>query len=104
MPTPAHTSRVYPWPQRAESALSIARVSRAEEVEQLFAKEFDPSRPPRSQPYKQGVRAILEYKLAGKPLPKLPFALGTVEADAYFAGQNEGRDIVRAILLEKQQA
>lgn len=64
-----------------------------EEVERLLKQTFGSGRDPRSEPYKRGVRAIFKYKLLGKPLPQLPFVLGTAEADAYFSGQNEGRAI-----------
>jgi hypothetical protein len=94
MPTPAHTSRVYPWPKRAESALSTARLSRAQEVDQLFNKEFFPGRSPRSAPYRQGVRSVLDFHIADIAFPPLPWPEGTAEADAFFAGQNEGWEIV----------
>jgi hypothetical protein len=63
-----------------------------------MAKAFDVPRDPRSLPYRDGVRAILARKLIGTPLPALPHPLGSAEADAYFSGQDEGRDIARRIL------
>jgi hypothetical protein len=65
-------------------------------VDELMAEAFATGRDPRSQEYKAGVRAILECRLNGEPLPA-PYALGTVQADAYFAGQNEGESIWRAL-------
>ena len=63
------------------------------EIDSLMSQVFGSGRGPRSEPYRQGVRSILAYRLAGAPLPKLPYDLGTAEADAYFAGQGEGRQI-----------
>jgi hypothetical protein len=65
-------------------------------VDDLMAEAFAPGRDPRSAEYKAGVRAILERKLNGTALP-LPYALGTVQADAYMAGWDEGNAIWRAL-------
>ena len=70
----------------------------------LMRKAFDVPREARSQQYMQGVRAILELKLSGNPLPAAPYALGTCQADAYFSGQDEGHTIARAKLAEQVAA
>jgi hypothetical protein len=67
-------------------------------VEELMAEAFAPGRDPRSQEYKTGVRAILAWRINGVPLEMPPpFALGSAQADAYFAGQDEGKAIWRAL-------
>ena len=65
------------------------------EIERLMTTAFFLGRYARSEEYRLGVRAILAYKLAGEPLPPLPYQLGSCEADAYFAGQDEGRGILK---------
>lgn len=70
----------------------------AADVDRLMAETFNVSRDPRSLPYRDGVRAILERKLIGTPLPALPYPLGSAEADAYFSGQDEGRGIALRVL------
>jgi len=65
-------------------------------VDYLMAEAFAPGRDPRSQEYKAGVRAVLAWRINGVPLPT-PYALGTVQADAYFSGQDEGHRIWRAL-------
>ena len=57
----------------------------------VFDKAFEPGREPRSDAYKQGVLACLRVRIDGMELVKCPFPAGTAEADAYYAGVNEGR-------------
>ncbi|MFC5550748.1 hypothetical protein [Massilia aerilata] len=64
-------------------------------VEQLFRAAFDRPRDPRSAEYKEGVRAILVYRIKGG-LTRCPYAMGTASADAYYAGTDEGHRIWRA--------
>lgn len=63
-------------------------------VDALMVRTFHESRDLRSEQYKQGVRAILNLRLRGIALPPLPYRLGTTEADAYFSGQDEGKQIM----------
>ncbi|CAN7774966.1 hypothetical protein [Paraburkholderia hospita] len=65
-------------------------------VDELIAKAFAPGRDPRSAEYKAGVRAMLEKRLNGQPLP-MPYAQGTAQCDAYFASWDEGSAIYRAL-------
>jgi hypothetical protein len=60
-----------------------------------MAEAFFVGRDPRSDQYRQGARSILVHRLRGSALPAIPYRLGTPEADAYFAGQDEGRAIAR---------
>jgi hypothetical protein len=63
-------------------------------VDELMAKAFAPGRDPRSAEYKAGVRSILAWRLNSVPLA-MPYALGSTQADAFFAGQDEGKAIWR---------
>lgn len=67
----------------------------ADDIDRLMAKAFFVGRDPRSAQYRQGVRSILEHRLAGTPLNEVPYRMGTAEADAYFVGQSEGHAIAR---------
>lgn len=62
----------------------------------LFARAFNCPRDLRSDEYKAGVFDILAAKFAGKSAPPIPYELGTAQADAYFAGGQEGLGIWRA--------
>lgn len=70
-------------------------------VEQLFEQAFPVggTRDPRSAPYKEGVRAVLAFRIDGTKIP-LPYRLGTAEADAHFAGCDEGHMLWRKAVDE----
>jgi hypothetical protein len=79
-------------------------------VEQVIAAAFPPSRTPRSAPYRDGVRAVLRYRALGRRIV-IPHAVGTAEADAFFAGVDCGHHLWReqaqaqhAALLKRQAA
>lgn len=60
----------------------------------VFDKAFQPGREPRSEAYKQGVMWCLRARVDGVGhTNKCPYAVGTAEADAYFAGIAEGREL-----------
>ena len=61
---------------------------------QLYEKAFHKTRDPRSEAYKAGVLDTLNFKESGSEL-KHPFAPGTAESDAWFAGNQEGYNIWR---------
>lgn len=61
-------------------------------IEQLMRNAFAPGRAPRSNEYKEGVRAVLNQRFVGKPLA-CPHKAGTASFDAFFAGVDEGRSI-----------
>jgi hypothetical protein len=69
-----------------ETAMTIAT--------QLYEKAFHSTRDPRSEVYKAGVLDTLNFKESGSKLPH-PYPLGTVEADAWFAGNQEGHSLWR---------
>ena len=58
----------------------------------LMAAAFDRPREPRSDAYKAGVRAKLSHAFDNVTIA-MPYAPGTAEADAFFAGEDEGRAI-----------
>ncbi|HEU0201844.1 MAG TPA: hypothetical protein VFR86_15600 [Burkholderiaceae bacterium] len=66
-------------------------------AQKLLAEAFTRPRDPRSNEYKAGVRAALEFRLAGVAID-IPYPLGTAQADAFFSGLQEGHAIWRAYL------
>jgi hypothetical protein len=52
---------------------------------QLFNKAFHSTRDPRSEAYRAGVMATLNFKESGSKL-KHPYELGSAKSDAWFAG------------------
>lgn len=80
---------------------AAAAVSPEHMLDQLMARAFNRPRTLRSAEYRYGTRAYLEGKFFGRPTTS-PFADGTPQADAYYAGIDEGRHIwQRHIDLEK---
>jgi hypothetical protein len=71
---------------------------------EIFEAAFAKPRDPRSKEYRQGVIDILKYRLGEtkEVLGKKQYAdaLGTAQADAYFAGCNEGHRLAREYLEE----
>jgi hypothetical protein len=63
-------------------------------VERLMALAFFPGRAPRSSEYRQGCQAALEYRILGRRMPPR-YRAGSCEADAWFAGVEEGHAIWR---------
>ena len=63
-------------------------------VDQLLAAAFAGPRDPRSPEYRAGVRAVLEFRIDGKPIRR-PYVPGTAQDDAFDAGQVEGHVIWR---------
>ena len=60
-------------------------------VDELMKIAFEASRRTwRSYEYKDGVRAVLEFRFGRGSLPELPDMPGTAKADAYLAGMEEG--------------
>jgi hypothetical protein len=67
-------------------------------VDELMEEAFFEGRDPRSAEYKQGARDILIARIEGRELVAIPFELGTVQADAYLAGREEGGIIWRTMV------
>ena len=72
-------------------------------VDGLMAAAFDRPREPRSDAYKAGVRAKLSHAFDNVKTA-IPYDLGTAEADAFFAGEDEGRAIFARSWQEVQIA
>jgi len=66
-------------------------------VDELMRGAFDRPRTPRSDAYMRGVRWLLDFRVDGQR-PLCPFKPGTAEADAFFAGRDEGNEIWRAYM------
>jgi hypothetical protein len=63
-------------------------------VDDLMHQAFGRPRDPRSDEYKAGCRDLLNYKIHGTPLTR-PYPMGTAQADAYYAGTDEGHDVYK---------
>ena len=72
-------------------------------VDGLMAAAFNRPREPRSDAYKQGVRAGLT-RIIKRTTQPLPFKAGTAESDAFFAGEDEARLIVSRAREQEQVA
>jgi len=68
-------------------------------VDRLMQAAFFNGRTPRSAEYKAGTRAALENRIEQKDIVP-QYQAGTSEADAYFAGIDEGRSIWRAAMAK----
>lgn len=68
-------------------------------IDQLMQSAFYNGRTPRSGEYKAGTRAVLENRIEQKDIVP-PYQAGTTEADAYFAGIEEGKAIWRAAVAK----
>ena len=67
----------------------------AELVEQLMTGAFHAARDPRSPEYQAGARAALVFR-ATAASTRCPYLPGTAQADAFYAGIDEGHLIWRA--------
>jgi hypothetical protein len=63
-------------------------------ADQLIDAAFNVPREPRSSQYKAGARAALAFRTERAPIPQ-PYPVGSVEADAFSAGIEEGHAIWR---------
>ena len=62
----------------------------------LFAQTFGRPREPRSEAYRQGAWSAMQHAVGGGKAPACPYAAGTAESDAWYAGRDEGRQAARA--------
>lgn len=67
---------------------------------EIFDEAFLKPRDPRSDEYRHGVIDILKFRLreANEASGKHQYKLGTAQADAYFAGCDEGHRLAREYL------
>lgn len=70
----------------------MSTTTAAFDVDELMRAAFDVARDPTSPEYKAGARATLEHRIHQRPA-RCPHNLGTAQADAWFAGVDEGRAI-----------
>ena len=71
-------------------------------IEQAMQARFS-SGYPRSAAYKNGTRSIFQQRIIGGRIGPLPYPAGSAKADAYFAGQQDGRALFAAYLAESAQ-
>ena len=69
----------------------------------LLDQAFPPGRPPRSQAYKNGVRAALRFRLGESDRVRCTYTEGSAEFDAFFAGTEEGHCRGREYLGSKKK-
>jgi hypothetical protein len=70
------------------------------DIDEIIRISFPACRDRRSSEYVEGVRAVLSKRLNGIR-HKNPYQPGTAQADAFFAGTDEGHRIAQ--VLEKKQ-
>lgn len=64
------------------------------EVDAIFASAFDVPRDPRSDEYRAGVRAAIQFRVDGTPITR-PYPIGSAGDDAFDGGLAEGHSIWR---------
>lgn len=74
-----------------------------ETAQTLLDQAFYPGRPPRSQAYKNGVRAALRFRLGESGRVRCTYPEGSAEFDAFFAGTEEGHCRGREYLESKKK-
>jgi hypothetical protein len=72
---------------------------------EIFDAAFSKPRDPRSAEYRHGVIDILKFRLreTNEATGKRQYRLGTAQADAYFAGCDEGHRLARGYLDEQER-
>jgi len=75
----------------------MSTLAAAKLVDDLMRTAFDLPRTPRSEAYKLGANWLLNFRILGLR-PPCPFEPSTAEADAFFAGRDEGNAIWRAYM------
>lgn len=65
-----------------------------EDIDAIVQAAFPPGRPARSAVYLEGLRSKLCARLLGA-LPTCPYAHGSTELDAFFAGYDEAAQILQ---------
>lgn len=90
--------------QAEHTAAAIAEAApKRPTAEQVFTQRFDCGSP-RSTEYKAGFLAALRYRLGGVRMPRLPYPMGTAQADAWFAGVDEGHFRFQCIEAKEREA
>ncbi len=71
---------------------------------EILRAAFAAPRDPRSPEYKDGVLAALGYRLGESAHVRCPYPAGTAQADAFFAGTDEGHRLAREHLDQQHRA
>jgi len=72
-------------------------------VEHLMKLAFERPREPRSDAYKNGVRAILAFRADSTLSMSVgAYAPGSAERDAFIAGMEEGREVWRSQMRKEE--
>lgn len=71
--------------------------AQSEPVQALFRRAFDVPRDPTSIEYRRGVVDALAFRLVGERIAA-PFAIGSCQFDAWYAGTREGHRIAHEAL------
>lgn len=64
-------------------------------AQDVFENAFVGPRQPRSAAYRAGVLAALEFRFGEVERTRLPYPVGSAEADAWFSGTDEGHALAR---------
>lgn len=72
------------------------------QLERLLSEAFPPAREPYSPAYKEGVAAVLKRRISATA-HSLRYEPGTAEADAFRAGEAEGKAIWRNLTPGKRK-
>lgn len=87
-----HKTRMTQFLAAGDQPSSAPLPAVAPTIDRLMSATFCPGRDPRSAEYKAGARAALAFLIEGVPM-RCPFDIGTVQADAFYAGADEGRGV-----------
>lgn len=63
----------------------------------VFTRAFEGPRDARSREYRAGVLAALQFRFGEAKGLRCPFEVGTAQADAWFAGTDEGHRLARDV-------
>jgi hypothetical protein len=90
--------RFFPQERPAADCMNKVRSQRRmtmSKAHEIFREAFDNPRDPRSDEYKNGVIAVLRFRLGESTEVRCGYRIGSAQADAYFAGCDEGHRLAR---------
>lgn len=95
-PAPPHAAHDAALKLKGEMYMEVTMktIELSVRAQKIFDTAFMAPRDPRSEEYKNGVRAILAFRIDGVQIPHL-YEPATAADDAYYAGQAEGHHIWR---------
>lgn len=78
--------------------MTVTKTYTPADVAKIVADRFDDTGPtPRSAPYQLGFKNALLARLCNQPWALSGYTVGTAEADAFFAGCDEGKAKARQL-------